>query len=381
MKLPTGFKAAAGKAGIKASGKPDLALIYSTSPLHWALTSTENAVKAACVTRNRELYAAGNVIQGIVINSGNANCATGQQGIEDNKEMAVIAAQALGVPEAQRFLTASTGIIGHHLPVEKISAALPNLVDSLVADVDGAAAAMLTTDLVSKQAAATLPGGARVVGIAKGSGMIHPNMATMLAFVMTDARVSQDALREMWPRIVAQSFNQITVDGDTSPNDIALVMASQQLDADLGELEKVLLEVAQDLAQQIARDGEGATKLITVQVSGADSDVVARATARAVARSPLVKAAAHGNDPNWGRILIALGGSSPVEPQAVTIQLQDTAVYRGEPLDFDAEALSKAMDRPDLLIDIDLGSGKGCGTAWGCDLSREYVAINADYHT
>jgi glutamate N-acetyltransferase/amino-acid N-acetyltransferase len=379
--LPKGFSAAGGKAGIKASGRLDLALLVSTRDLAWALTSTQNRLKAPCVTRNRARFLSGEAVRAVVISSGNANCATGEAGVWDNEALAEAAAEALGITP-QQVLTASTGVVGHKLPIEKLQASIPGVAQRLGDNLEAAAHAILTTDLVPKVESVTLPGGARITGIAKGSGMIHPMMATMLAFVMTDAIVSQEALRALWPRVVDKSFNQVTVDGDTSPNDMAIALASGFVATETSELERGLLLVAQGLAQRIARDGEGATKLITVRVSGARSEREAREAARTVARSPLVKAAAHGNDPNWGRILIAAGYSGVTMDVAnARVALQGEVVFHGTPKPFDEAALSAKMKGKDLLIEVDLAVGDAEGLAWGCDLSREYVAINADYTT
>ncbi len=381
VKLPSGFEAASGTAGIKKSGKPDLALLVSPTPLTWALTTTTNRLKATCVNRNRALFEAGGTVHGVVVNSGNANCATGEKGEHDNESLAKIAATGFSFPK-DAMLTASTGIVGHTLPLAKLRAALPDLMEKRGGDAAGFAGAILTTDLTTKTAEVVLSSGSRLVGVAKGSGMIHPNMATMLAFVMTDAKISQGRLRALWPKVVARSFNQVTVDGDTSPNDMAFVFSSAQVEADEGELTKALEEVCQSLAKQIARDGEGATKLLTVTVTGVRDDEEARAAARAVARSPLVKAAAHGNDPNWGRILIAAGASGAVfRPEEVTIRLQGVTVYSGAPQAFNAAALSQELNAEEVRVELELSTGEGAGVAWGCDLSREYVAINADYHT
>ncbi len=376
--MPKGFRGAGVAAGIKASGKPDLALIFGEVALSWALTSTTNTLKAPFVHRNRQLYEVAQEVRAVAINSGNANCAA-QGDRAANEAFVKAVAKKLGfLPE--EVLTASTGIIGHTLPVEKIEAALPNL--DLSEEVSPIAEAILTTDLVSKVAEVELEGGAKVIGIAKGSGMIHPNMATMLAFVLSDALVPQEVLREMWPEVVNQSFNQVTVDGDTSPNDTAVVCSSQQTPADEEEVKKALLEVCQDLAKQIAKDGEGATKLITVQITGAKDEAEARRAARAVVLSPLVKAAAHGNDPNWGRILSSIGATGvALELSNLSIRLQGEEVYCGTALAFSAEEVSRKMDAPDLSIEVNLGVGTATGTAWGCDLSADYVRINADYHT
>lgn len=379
MKLPRGFQCAAGTAGIKQSGKSDLALISSDAPAAWALTATTNRVKAACVTRNLERYDSQQPIRAIIINSGNANCATGEQGARNNVQLAHVAAERLGI-DAAEVITASTGVIGRPLPLTGIETALPTL--TLSDDCDAAADAILTTDLVPKTAGVNLPNGASIVGFAKGSGMIHPNMATMLAFVMTDAKVSQERLRTLWRGVIEQSFNQITVDGDTSTNDMAVVLSSAQVDADEDALQRGLLAVCQQLAQKIARDGEGASKLITVNVIGAETDIDARRAARAIIRSPLVKSAAHGNDPNWGRILSAIGQEGvAADYHALTITVQGETLFAGTPLEFDAEHVSHKMNHSDLRIDIDLKHGNGQGQAWGCDLSAQYVHINADYHT
>lgn len=382
VRLPYGFQAASGTAGIKPSGKPDLALVYAEAPLVWALTTTENQVKAPCVSRNRARYASQQPVRALIVNSGNANCAMGDAGVWDNEDMAGLAAASLALPRVQDALTASTGVIGRRLPVDKIRTALPGMVQRLGDDGGGFAQAILTTDHRTKQAEAKVRGGARVVGIAKGSGMIHPNMATMLAFVFTDASILQSRLREAWPEIVDRTFNQITVDGDTSTNDMAIALCSGRIGADEADLLAALEEVCRSLGQQIARDGEGATKLITVEVTGARSDVEAQAAARTVAGSALVKSAMHGNDPNWGRILAAVGRSGAISDLArLEIRLQDLLVYRGEATPFDAAAVSEALDARDVLVSIALGAGDGSGTAWGCDLSEEYVRINADYTT
>lgn len=382
MRLPKGFQAAGIAAGLKASGSLDLALLYAPEPLAWALMTTQNVVKAPFINRNRARFVSGQPIRAFAVNSGNANCATGEQGIWDNEEFAAEAARAMGIERVQDVLTASTGVVGQPLPVGRIRAVLPKLAQSLAEEAASAATAIMTTDTRPKLAAMTLKGGARVVGIAKGSGMIHPNMATMLAFVMTDAALPQAELRKLWPGVVNESFNQVTVDGDTSPNDMAALLSSAQVRAERDDLVTALRLVCQDLARKIARDGEGATKLITVEVIGARNVDEANLAARAIARSPLVKAAAYGNDPNWGRILVALGYSGAVPDLAhLSIRLQGTLVYQGMPQTFDAATLSGLMNRPDLLIEVDLAAGQARGTAWGCDLTADYVKINADYHT
>ena len=382
VKLPEGFVASGISAGLKRSGKPDFGLIHSDGPLNWALLSTTNLVHAACVARNRFLLGGGDNVRAVVVNSGNANCATGEQGALDNDAMAAAVAAHLGLAGPDEVLTASTGVVGLRMPVDAILAGVRPLAEAGGDESDGFARAILTTDLTLKQSAVDLPGGARVVGVAKGSGMIHPNMATMLAFVMTDAQVSQAELRQIWQDVAVATFNQVTVDGDTSPNDMAMVLASNRVPADRDDLAAALRQVADELARMIARDGEGATKLITVRVTGAFSDDEARLAARTVAGSPLTKAAVHGSDPNWGRILVALGRSgAQFDPARCHIAVQDVPVYGGAPLPFDEARTSALMESPDVLIGVDLKMGGGQGNAYGCDLTADYVRINADYRT
>tara|TARA_Y100000814_G_scaffold267031_1_gene221216 strand:+ start:19654 stop:20802 length:1149 start_codon:yes stop_codon:yes gene_type:complete len=382
MKLPKGFEAAGTKAGIKPSGLQDLGLIYCLDPTAWALTSTRNQVKAACVSRNQSIYRAGTPIRAVVVNSGNANAATGNQGIKSDEDFGIFTANALNLTDSQSVLTASTGIIGVQLPIDKVYQALPSLVKNLKSESPGFAESILTTDTTTKEVAVVLKNGARVVGIAKGSGMIHPDMATMLAFVLTDAVIPQETLRDLWPRIVDESFNQLTVDGDTSTNDMALVMSSNRVPEDALELADALNSVCMGLAEKIAQDGEGATKLMIVQVRGARSATEARLAARAVALSPLVKTAVHGNDPNWGRILAAVGASgASFNQEKILVKLQGTVVYENAPQNFDLEKLSSTMNTETVLIEIDLKVGNHSAKAWGCDLSAEYIRINAEYTT
>jgi len=382
VRVPLGFEIAGVTAGLKVSGRPDLGLVYSPYPLAWALTSTDNVVRAPCVSRNRSRFTSGAAVRGIVVNSGNANCATGERGTWDNEDMAGSVATALALARVQDMLTASTGVIGQPLPVERIREAVPALTSALSEDTAAFADAILTTDTTPKQVDATLRGGARIVGIAKGSGMIHPSMATLLAFILTDADIAQDDLRTLWPDIVARTFNQVTVDGDTSTNDMAVLLSSRQIRADRDDFAEALTDVATRLARKIARDGEGATRLLEVRVSGARTPAEARAAARTVASSSLVKAAVHGADPNWGRILAAVGRSGAVSDLAnVRIGVQGVTVYRGDVLPFDAAAVSNEMKAEEVLLEVDLAAGEATGEAWGCDLTPEYVHINADYTT
>jgi glutamate N-acetyltransferase/amino-acid N-acetyltransferase len=382
VRLPRGFQAAGIRAGLKASGRFDLGVLVADEPAAWAFSGTTNTVRAACVERNRAQWRSGRPVRAVVVNSGNANCATGEQGVWDNEDFAGLAAAALGLPHPHDVLTASTGVVGRQLPLEPIRSALPRLASELSNDAGTFAQAILTTDTVTKEIAVDLPGGGRIVGVAKGSGMIHPNMATMLAFVLTDVAVGQDDLRRLWAELVAGSFNQVTVDGDTSPNDMAMVLSSGAVQADAEAFRSALSTVCRRLAQKIARDGEGATKLLVVEATGARNDEEARAAARTVAGSALVKAAVHGCDPNWGRILVALGRSgASFDPGSAAISLQGVPVYRGAPLAFDAAAVSGSLAQGEVLISVELAAGDGRGEAWGCDLSAEYVSINADYTT
>ena len=382
MKLPIGFRAAGVKAGIKPSGNPDLVLVASGAPCVWAFAGTQNLAAAASVQRARALYAAGGALQGVVVNAGNANCVTGEQGVRTDARMAELAAQELGL-EPGAVLTASTGVIGVQLPVEKLEAGVPLARAALGSDLEPAATAIMTTDLVMKIAEVTLSNGARVVGMCKGSGMIHPNMATMLAFVMTDALLDQSALRAAFGPIVARTFNAVTVDGDTSTNDMAVLLANGAAgETPILEALEAIETVMRDLARKIARDGEGATKLLTVNVVGAPSEADALTAARTVAGSSLLKAAVYGNDPNWGRILAALGRSGVTfDPTRASVSVQGIAVFAGKPLAFNRQAAIQAMRSEEVVIDCDLGAGSGRGTAWGCDLTEGYVKINAEYTT
>ncbi len=380
MEFPKGFSGGAARAGIKPSGNPDLALVRFGVPVRWAYVATTNRAAAPSVIRGRQLYAGGGGLRGLVANAGNANAATGRSGVEADLRLAELAAGRLGV-RPEEVLTASTGVIGVPLPVERIAQALLSVV--LGPEADPVAEAIMTTDTRPKLAEATLPGGARVVGVAKGSGMIHPRMATMFGFVFTDAAVSEADLREGWPAIVDRTFNQVTVDGDTSTNDMAVLFASGLAGpVDRSLFWEAVEAVARGLARQIAADGEGATKLISVRVRGAASEEDARSAARAVAGSLLWKAAVYGNDPNWGRVLAALGYSgAEFDPARVRIELEGIPLYDGGALPFDREEASRAMSGAEVRILADLRAGPYEAEAWGSDLTEEYVRINAEYTT
>ena len=380
MRFPEGFSGGIARAGIKPSGNPDLALVRFGVPVAWAYVATTNRAAAPCVLRGRQLYASGKGLRGLLVNAGNANAATGEAGVAADLKMAELAAERLGV-SPEEVLTASTGVIGVPLPVERIAAALPGIV--LGPEADPVAEAIMTTDTRPKLAEARLPGGARVVGVAKGSGMIHPQMATMFGFLFTDAEVDAEELRARWPEVVNATFNQVTVDGDTSTNDMAALFASGVK----GRVERGLFwgaveAVARELARQIAADGEGATKLIHVRVAGAASLEDARRAARAVAGSALWKAAVYGNDPNWGRVLAALGYSgAELDPARVRIELEGIPLYDGGALSFDHAEAVRAMQRAEVRVFADLRMGPFVAEAWGCDLTEGYVKINAEYTT
>jgi len=380
MKLPIGFRAGATKAGIKPSGKPDLALLTSGTPCNWAYVGTLNKAAAPSISRGRQIYAAGGQLQAVVVNAGNANCATGELGVQTDQQMATLAAQQLGIA-ADAVLTGSTGVIGQPLPVQKIETGLPNI--RLGLDIDPFMEAIMTTDLVPKMAEETLSNGVRIVGVCKGSGMIQPNMATMLAYIVSDAAVSQEELRRNWKVVMDRSFNQVTVDTDTSTNDMAVLMTNGAAgEVDSPAFWAAVERVCVALARKLARDGEGATKLLTVRVTGAASDQEARKAALAVAASPLWKSAVYGNDPNWGRVMMALGKSGvQLDTRKVKISLQGMGLYAGQVLDFDRAAASAAMKAEEVIVEAELGEGRGQGTAWGCDLTEGYVQINALYTT
>lgn len=395
---PSGYQAAGLTAGLKASGRPDLALLLAPPGAVCAGTFTRTVVRAACVDLCAErLRTRGGQARAVMINSGQANACTGERGLADSLAATAALAERLGLPE-EAVLLCSTGVIGVPIPMELLLAGLDPLVAALDAEGGGAAArAILTTDLVEKEIALEARLGERVVrigGIAKGSGMIHPAMATMLAFLSCDAGVPAAVWQEMVGRVVERSFNAITVDGDTSTNDTFLAFAAgeplspDQFDA----LETGLTAVAQHLARAIARDGEGATCLIEARVEGAVDGAAARAIARTICGSSLVKCAVHGRDPNWGRIVAAAGRAGVAfDPEAVALWLgEHQLMAAGQPLPFDRPAASAYMRQraagaylqdDTVRIRLVVGDGPGEGQAWGCDLSDQYVRINADYTT
>jgi glutamate N-acetyltransferase/amino-acid N-acetyltransferase len=385
-----GFRAGAAKAGVK-HGRPerlDVALIVSERPCAAAAVFTTNQVIAApCVVTRRHVDRG--PLRAIVVNSGNANACTGEQGERDAIAMAEAAADVLNCSPYE-VAVASTGVIGFKLPVDRIAAVLPDIV--LTEDGwDDTSRAMMTTDTrpkVCEREAHLTAGTVRIGGVAKGAGMIHPNMATLLAFVTTDAAVEPGDLRRIVSRVADATFNAISVDGDTSTNDTLLVLANgasgvTPKGADLAAFEEAMRDVCAELARMIVADGEGATKVFEVRVRGAASAADARLAARTITNSNLVRTAIHGGDPNWGRVLAAAGRSGArVDDRKASVRIGDLFVYRdGAPLevaDADVRALFAAAA---VEIEVMLGLGDGQAVAWGCDLSAEYVRINAEYMT
>ena len=403
LTAPKGFLAAGITAGLKPSGNPDLSLLLAPEGAVCAGSFTTSLVRAACVDLCAErLAASGGRARAVLTNSGQANACTGERGLADSLAATAALAQRLDLA-AEEVLICSTGVIGVPIPMDTLIAGLDPLVAALASDGGEAAArAILTTDLVEKQIALEARLGGRRVrigGMAKGSGMIHPNMATMLGYLSCDAGVPAERWQQMVRRAVERSFNAITVDGDTSTNDTFLAFAAGEPLAPehFEALEAGLTAVSQHLARSIARDGEGATCLIAVRVEGAADDAGARAIARTICGSSLVKCAIHGRDPNWGRIVAAAGRAGvPFDPEAVALWLGDHQLMEaGQPLVFDRVAASQYMkDRASgsylsadptsgdsVAIRLRVGAGAGSGLAWGCDLSDQYVRINADYTT
>ena len=389
--VPRGFTAGAAKAGVKTgvADRLDVGLIVSDRPCTSAGVFTTNQVIAApCVLTRTHLERG--TLRAIVVNSGIANACTGEEGDHAALAMAKSAAAAVGcAPDL--IGVASTGVIGWQLPIDRIAKAIAEIAPSRDGFLDFARAIM-TTDTKPKQvvAAATMRSGRsiRALGTAKGAGMIHPNMATLLAFVVTDAAIPLADLRALTRRAADRSFNAISVDGDTSTNDTLLVLANGAslvtADAEAVRVaEDLITRVCEQLAREIVADGEGVTKVFAVHVTGAASDEDAKRAARTITTSNLVKTAIHGSDPNWGRIIAAAGRSgAKVDDRRASIRIGGIDVFRdGTPVRFDPADLRKAFAERDVHIELRLGLGNGAATAWGTDLSAEYVHINADYTT
>jgi glutamate N-acetyltransferase/amino-acid N-acetyltransferase len=384
-RLPLGFRYAAAFAGIRTIVKDDVALIVSDPLAVAAAVFTRNRVVAAPVELARKnLRVSGGKVRAILVNAGNANCAT-RTGGRVALECVRAAAKALGC-KPEQILPASTGVIGVEMDARPIVKALPKLVSCLeAAQFDAAAGAIMTTDTVLKTAFAEIKG-AKIAGMTKGAGMIQPNMATTLGFVMTDAVVSPAVLRAALKRGVGRSYNRISVDGDTSTNDTVIVLANGASGVKLPAkaFEEALGSALESLAIQIARDGEGARKLVTIDVEGASNGRAAERMARAIANSPLVKTAIAGSDPNWGRVLSAVGNSGVAfEPKQVDIEMQGVRVCRGGvAANFSEEELKTKLDELECYIRFSIrGKGRGRARFWTCDFTQDYIEINASYRT
>ena len=391
----SGFTAAGVHSGIKAEADArDLALVYSAAPATATAVYTANKVQAAPIQIDKE-HLGDSSAHAVILNSGNANACTGERGLENGRLMCQLTAAALGLDDTD-VLVCSTGVIGLQLPMDVVERAIPSVVESLSPDGGGAAAeAIMTTDTVPKSFAVEIEldgTPVRVGGMAKGAGMIAPNMATMLSVITTDAAFEAPLLQKMLRRAVQRSFNCVTVDGDMSTNDTVIVLANgesgarkiERADDPRSELfYEGLEEVCSQLARMIARDGEGATKLVAIDVRGAKTESDARQVGLAIANSNLVKTAVFGCDPNWGRILCAIGYSGiDVEPAEIAVSVCGTPIYaNGSGTDFEEETLVAAMRREEIPIDVDLGQGGESAAIFTCDLTYDYVRINAEYTT
>lgn len=388
-----GFTAAGVKAGIKKSGNLDVAVIYTKTQAVVAGTFTQNKVAAAPVYASKEVVATGTA-HAIVANAGCANACTGQQGLDDAHKMAQIAADELGV-NADDVIVGSTGVIGVNLPMDKLEAGIKDAVANLSADGSGnAGRAIITTDTHSKSVTCEFELSGKTVrmgAIAKGSGMIRPNMATMLCYITTDIAIDQALLQKAVSGCVEKSFNMISVDGDMSTNDMVIVLANGEANnakiteenADYQIFFDKLMMLCTELAKQIAADGEGASKFLTINVKGAKSFADAKTVGMAIANSPLVKTAFFGEDPNWGRVICAVGYSgADMVPEKTVVKFGGITIFaNGTGATYDEKALAHVMKEKDIVIDIELNMGQEDATVWSCDLSYEYVKINGEYHT
>jgi glutamate N-acetyltransferase/amino-acid N-acetyltransferase len=395
-----GFQAAGGAAGIKKEGMKDMALVYSEVPCVAAGTFTTNVVKAAPVKWDQSIVYHHPTAQAIVCNSGVANACTGEEGFGYCKETASTAAGVLNVPE-DAVLVASTGVIGKQIPMDKIAAGVKMLAPKLAATREAAseaAQAIMTTDTKQKEVAVTFTVGGKEVtigGMCKGSGMIHPNMCTMLAFVTTDLAITKELLQEALSAVVKDTYNMVSVDGDTSTNDTVLLLANglagnpeiTEKNKDYEAFLEALLEVNTVLAKKIAGDGEGATALFEVKIVGAKSKEDAVILSKSVVTSSLTKAAIYGHDANWGRILCAMGYSGvSFDPEKVDLFFESAAgklqiIENGVAVDYSEEEATKILSEPEVTAIADVKMGEESATAWGCDLTYDYVKINADYRS
>lgn len=394
--LAPGFRTVATACGLKKNGALDLTLIVADAPCSAAGVFTTNRVKAAPVLYDREvLSTSAGRMRAVIANAGCANACTGDEGKVNARRMAQLAADMIGATTDQ-VLVLSTGVIGRQLDMEKVSAGIASFTpDTWSENAIAASEAIMTTDTHPKRAHATMQVAGKtitVAGMAKGAGMIHPGMATMLSIVTTDAAVEPALLYDALKSVSDMSFNRISVDGDMSTNDTVLLLASGVSGVTIGQAEfaefvEALRVVCVDLAKKIARDGEGATKLVEIRVTGAVDDHMAHRVADSIACSPLVKTAIHGNDPNWGRVVCAAGYSgAAIDPDTLTLDFglgaeQIRLVKAGMPLDVDLNAASALLRRENVYITLDLGLGQAVTTMWTCDFSKEYVEVNAHYTT
>ncbi len=392
--LVPGFKSAGIVSGIKASGAKDLTLIVSDVPAIAAGVFTKNRVLAPSVIYNKRRLAKVEKFKAVIVNSGNANACTGPQGMEDCKTICDSLAKELAI-NANQTLIASTGIIGVPLPTPKITSAIPKLANSLSdKGWNQAAQGIMTTDLVSKMAEVRYKEGKKEIvlaGIAKGSGMIHPNMATMLGFAFTNANIDKKVLKKALQLATDASFNSITVDGECSTNDCVLVLANGLAGnskingngASYKNFVAALTDLCQTLAQKIVRDGEGATKFVTIAVTGSRSLKEARKAGMRIATSNLVKTALFGEDPNWGRIVCAVGDSGvSLNPEKISVAIEGQMLAQaGVPVQFPKKKVDRLMKKKEIQIDVDLGVGAESAKVWTCDFSYDYVKINAEYTT
>lgn len=388
-----GFQAIGIQAGLKKSGKHDLALIYTTKKAAVAGTFTQNKVAAAPVYISKETVATGTA-HAIISNSGCANACTGAQGLANAHTMAQATAQALHC-EPNDIVVGSTGIIGQQLPIDDITKAIPTLVDSLTFDgTDLAGKAILTTDTYSKTASTHFTVADKEIhlgAIAKGSGMIRPNMATMLCYITTDLAITPELLQKALHACVAKSFNMISVDGDMSTNDMAIILANGAAENPLIDTEneyfdlfqEALMAITVSLAKQIAADGEGASKFITINVEGATDFESAKLVGMTIANSPLVKTAFFGEDPNWGRLICAAGyAGAPMNPDTTVLKIGGITIFKnGMGAVYNEKTLKDIMSEHDITVTVELNEGQANATVWTCDLTYDYVKINGEYHT
>ena len=392
---PKGFTAAGLHCGVKKSGKPDLALLYCAGGAKAAAVFTTNAIQSAAVTVCKQ-HIVTNPVRAVVINSGNANACTGAKGLAAAKIMCSKVGKELNI-NAEECLIASTGIIGQQLPITKITTGISQatgLLSESQAAGQNFAKAIMTTDTRAKQATQTVEIYGKTITIAgtsKGAGMIGPNMATTICVITTDVAISKPLLGKAFKHAIGTSLNRLTIDGHQSTNDTAIILASGQVenkaikkqDSGYRRFSRALSDLCTDLARQMALDAEGATRMFTVEVKGAAKKDDAFKAARAVADYDLVKCAVHGSDPNWGRIICAVGSCGvKLDPNKLSCKIGDTFVFRnGKPTNFDPKAVSAIIARKEHTITVDLGVGKYHDFCYGCDLSRDYITINADYHT